>query len=179
MSIVWADWLIQLRRQLAGSSVSVTWVDIDYTGSNLTDIATRNHDDLQSIQGGTSGQYYHLTSAQHTALNGGNVTALHRHTLTSTIEYNEPTAGFSITAANGTNTLILEPAGTLASGTVTTAAMPLDEQVFTISSTEEITALTVSANSGQTIKGAISTIDADSFASWVYREANTTWYRVA
>ena len=36
------------------------------TGSNLIDILTRRHRDLQDLQGGTADEYYHLTSAQHT-----------------------------------------------------------------------------------------------------------------
>jgi hypothetical protein len=35
---------------------------------SLTQIATRNHNDLQSLQGGTAGQYNHLTNAQVAAL---------------------------------------------------------------------------------------------------------------
>ena len=38
------------------------------TINNLTDIPTRNHNDLQNIQGGTVGQFNHLTNAQVSAL---------------------------------------------------------------------------------------------------------------
>lgn len=49
----------------------VAWTTgLNFTSSNLTSIATRNHDNLQNIQGGTTAQYYHLTSAQHTAVIG-------------------------------------------------------------------------------------------------------------
>jgi len=47
---------------------SIPWYIINFAGSNLTDIAVRNHDSLQSIQGGTTGEHYHLTAAEHTAL---------------------------------------------------------------------------------------------------------------
>lgn len=37
-----------------------TWVGFPPPISNLTDLATRNHNDLQNIQGGTTAQYYHM-----------------------------------------------------------------------------------------------------------------------
>lgn len=49
-------------------ALSSTWSLLDFTGSNLTDIATRNHNDLQNIQGGAATERYHLTAAEHTAL---------------------------------------------------------------------------------------------------------------
>jgi len=41
----------------------VKWSNaIDFSGSNITDIETRLHNDLQSIQGGTASERYHLTA---------------------------------------------------------------------------------------------------------------------
>lgn len=40
---------------------------------------TQVHNSLSGLQGGTSGQYFHLTSAQTTGLTAGAVTALHNH----------------------------------------------------------------------------------------------------
>ncbi len=37
------------------------------------------HADLANLQGGTTGEYYHLTSAQHTDLTDGGATTLHKH----------------------------------------------------------------------------------------------------
>jgi len=59
----------KLRLQSIKNDPSGTlFTDLDFTGSNLTSLATRAHNNLQSIDGGTTGQYYHLTSAQHTNL---------------------------------------------------------------------------------------------------------------
>jgi len=58
---------------------TLSWTKVSKTGSNLLDLATRNHSDLQSLQGGTADQYYHLTSAQHTGLTSGGNTSLHTH----------------------------------------------------------------------------------------------------
>lgn len=57
-------------RKTVQSSVSgaVLFTDLDFTGANITSITTRAHNNLQSFDGGTAGQYYHLTQTQHTNL---------------------------------------------------------------------------------------------------------------
>jgi len=88
------------------------------------------------------------------------------------------TTGFSYTFATGITTLIAAPAGTLAAGTITMPGSPADGMVVTITTTEEITALTIAGNSGQSIGGTqVSLMAANSSMSFVYRQANTTWYR--
>ena len=56
------------------------------TGSNLIDILTRRHRDLQDLQGGTTAEYYHLTSAEHTEtiafFTATNITGAEAETLT-------------------------------------------------------------------------------------------------
>jgi len=42
--------------------------DLGFMGSNITSIVTRNHNDLTNIQGGTPGQYYHLTASDYAAI---------------------------------------------------------------------------------------------------------------
>lgn len=64
----WNDWYEKIRQLINTSSIGVIWANIDFTGSNITDIASRAHNNLQSISGGTAGEYYHLTSNQHTKL---------------------------------------------------------------------------------------------------------------
>ena len=168
-SFAWLEWYRQLRNYVSTSG-SVPWYIINFSGSNLTDLASRLHNNLQGLQGGTSGEQYHLTATQHNEIiNGVNKEG---------INYQTPTTGFSITIGNNDCNLILEPAGTLATGTVVMPATPTDKQVVRISSTQVITALTVNANTGQTIKGAVTTLAANGFASWIYRSTNTTWYRI-
>jgi len=88
------------------------------------------------------------------------------------------TTGFSYTFATGITTLIAQPAGTLATGTITMPGTPADGMVITITTTQEITALTIAGNSGQSIGGTqVSLMAANSALSFVYRQANTTWYR--
>lgn len=62
----WNDWYEKLRTLINTGSVTVLWSNINFSGSNITDIANRAHNNLQSFQGGTAGEYYHLTSAQQT-----------------------------------------------------------------------------------------------------------------
>ena len=61
----WNDWYEKLRTIVNQGAVSVLWSNINFTGSNITDLATRDHSDLTSLQGGSSGQRFHLTTAQH------------------------------------------------------------------------------------------------------------------
>lgn len=88
------------------------------------------------------------------------------------------TTGFSYTFASGITTLIAAPAGTLATGTITMPGSPADGMVVTITTTQEITALTIAGNTGQSIGGSqVSLMAANSSLSFVYRQSNTTWYR--
>jgi hypothetical protein len=91
-------------------------------------------------------------------------------------DYQVLTTGFSYTFAAGTQTLIINPAGTLATGTVTMPAAPADGMVITVESTQIITALTLSGNTGQSIVGVPATLFANQPLSYVYRLSNTTWY---
>ena len=89
------------------------------------------------------------------------------------------TTGFSYTFATGTTTLIINPAGTLATGTITMPGSPADGMVITIESTQQVTAVTVQGNTGQTLVGAASQLIPNQPLSFIYRLSNTTWYPMA
>jgi len=91
-------------------------------------------------------------------------------------DYQAPSTGFSYTFAAGVQVLVMQPAGTLATGTITMPASPADGMTITFSSTQTITALTVQGNTGQSITGQPTTFGAGSAATFVYRLSNTTWY---
>jgi hypothetical protein len=94
-------------------------------------------------------------------------------------DFQTPTTGFSYTFAAGTQVLVMNPAGTLATGTITMPSSPADGMTITFSSTEQITALTLSGNTGQTIGGTqVTLLPANSAVQFVYRLSNTTWYRI-
>lgn len=103
-SSVWLEWYRQLRDFLVASGGTIPWASVSKTGSNLTDLATYQHNTLQSLQGGTAGEYYHLTSAQATDLTNGGTTTLHDHL---------------IRPKNYTPATLTVVAGTLTTGTVT------------------------------------------------------------
>lgn len=66
-SFAWLEWYRQLRTYVSTTG-SVPWYLINFAGSNITDIATRDHNTLQTLQGGTSGEKYHLTSSEYSTL---------------------------------------------------------------------------------------------------------------
>jgi hypothetical protein len=73
----------------------------------------------------------------------------------------------------------MQPAGTLATGTVTMPAAPADGMTITVESTQQITALTVQGNAGQSLVNGTQTLRPNQPYSWVYRLSNTTWYPFA
>jgi len=66
-SFAWQQWYSELTALYSQAGV-IPWAAIDTTGSNITDIASRAHNNLQTIQGGTTGEYYHTTLEQNDAV---------------------------------------------------------------------------------------------------------------
>jgi hypothetical protein len=66
-SYVWINWFQSLYSYLTLVG-RLAWTVIDFSSSNITDIVIRKHNDLQTIQGGTTAEYYHMTAAEHAAL---------------------------------------------------------------------------------------------------------------
>lgn len=93
------------------------------------------------------------------------------------IDYQTFTTGFSYTFSNDTSGLNIDASGTLATGSITMPATPTDGQILEIATDQIITSLTVSPNSGQTIKNAPTTLTIGGGFSYRYRLSNTTWYR--
>lgn len=91
-------------------------------------------------------------------------------------DYQVLTTGFSYTFASGTQTLIINPAGTLATGTITMPAAPADGMVIWITTTKQIVALTVNGNTGQTLTSGVTSLAPNQSVAYLYRSSNTTWY---
>jgi hypothetical protein len=66
-SLAWQQWYLALQQLYTGAG-TIAWDLVDKTGSDLVDLAARDHASLQNIQGGSSGERYHFTLAQHTFL---------------------------------------------------------------------------------------------------------------
>lgn len=92
--------------------------------------------------------------------------------------YNVPVTAFSLTFANNQAWFILNPAGTLATGTITMAPNPSDGQRECVSDSQIQTAITFTANAGQTVVGAPT---AEASANWVacfsYVASVATWFK--
>lgn len=88
-----------------------------------------------------------------------------------------PLTAFSLTFGNSQTSLVLNPAGTLATGTITAAPMPSDGQRECVLSSQIVTALTWNANTGQTINNAPTALAANVPVCFTYSLSNLTWDR--
>ena len=89
-----------------------------------------------------------------------------------------PTVGFNITVPNNVNAYVINPAGTLATGTFVMPAAPYDGQRLKFTSSQTVTTLTVTANTGQTVLGSPGTITATAPVEYLYVASSKTWYRI-
>jgi len=95
-SFTWMEWYRQLRNYVSTSG-SIPWYVINFAGSNITDIAQRAHNDLQTVQGGTAGERYHLTAAQHT------LATAYLHNSLNSLQGGNSTERYHLDAAEHTN----------------------------------------------------------------------------
>jgi len=103
------DWFRKLLGAVYDEEGTTKWVNLDFTNSNLTDILTRLHNDLQTIQGGTAGEFYHLTAAQHAALGASNTVtsvAVDTAMVDATRTYVVTASGKTLTLPQGTTARI-------------------------------------------------------------------------
>jgi hypothetical protein len=110
------------------------------------------------------------------------VAALAPTTNSNITQYYSPSStGFSVSINDSYQDvwLILQPTGTLAAGSLVlpSSANVIDNQEIIVSSTNQVTTLTISGN-GSTVTGAPSTIAANGYFKLKYNSTLTTWYRV-
>lgn len=108
----------------------------------------------------------------------GGTLATTANVLVSAYQYATPAAAATVTISANTPVLVLEPAGTLATLTVTLPTTPADGFIQTISSTAIITVLTLAGGGSDTIVNAIATLAAAGFARYIYKTSTTKWYRI-
>jgi len=95
-----------------------------------------------------------------------------------------PGTGFNIavpTPVAQQQWMVVQPAGTLASGTIT---LPLntgtpDGMEVLITTTQQITAFTLAANGAAAVYGAPTTLAAEDFFRMRFVQATNSWYRIA
>lgn len=88
-----------------------------------------------------------------------------------------PTSGFRFTFTATQRYAAFTPAGTLNYGYVTFAAAPSDGSQECVFSTTAITTLYLTANTGQTLNNAVTTLAANAKVCYLYSASNTTWDR--
>jgi len=94
-----------------------------------------------------------------------------------------PGSGFNITVPTPVSQqqwMLLQPAGTLASGTIT---LPLntgvpDGTTLLITSTQEITSLTIALNGASAIYGAVTSLGAGCAAVYRFYQPTNSWYNI-
>jgi hypothetical protein len=97
-------------------------------------------------------------------------------------QYAVQTSSSTLQISNNVTNVVLNPAGAIATVTITMPTAPYDGQIVRISSSQTVTSLTVSAAAGQSITNAPSAITVSATGSYgvafLYRGTNTTWYRI-
>lgn len=88
-----------------------------------------------------------------------------------------PTSGFRFTFANNQAVAAFDPSGTLDYGYVTLAPNPSDGTEACVFSTAAITTLYLTANTGQSIADAVTTLAANARNCYLYARSQTAWYR--
>lgn len=96
-------------------------------------------------------------------------------------QYATPLAAATVVSAKTTGTMLLDPAGTLATLTVTLPPSPIDGQHWNLASSQTITALTLNTSDSSTISNNPTVLTVSTTTSYgytfVYRAANTKWFR--
>lgn len=94
-----------------------------------------------------------------------------------------PGTGFNIAVPTPVSQqwILIQPAGTLAAGTVT---LPLNTQTpdgteILITTTQQITTFTLAANGAANVYGEPSTLSAEDFFRMRYVQSTNSWYRVS
>jgi hypothetical protein len=110
---------------------------------------------------------------QNVPFSTGNVPPIYNGTVGT--QFVQPTTGFSITIDNAVETFFIDPAGTLASGTITMPSAPPQLQFVRLYSSANINSLTLNANVGQTISNQPPNLVATEPV--LYQYVGTAWVR--
>lgn len=178
-SFTWLEWYRQLRNYVSTSG-SVPWYIINFAGSNITDIAARDHGNLQGLQGGTAGEHYHLTSAQVSSLGAGphnNLTSIQGGSITeryhlSANEYNRRNNYMDVQSTTSgivlpTVPTVIKPVTTVASNGITYDSST-GEYTFTYGGTYSLS-ITLNATASAANKTLYFYAEEDSGSGWVIR----------
>lgn len=100
---------------------------------------------------------------------------------TAQYQYSVPVTGFAITVTNGNWFVLINPAGTLATGAITTPSNPGDGQRLCVMSSQTQTALTMTAATGQAFASyggaTVTALTANTPVCWFYIANQAVWVR--
>lgn len=68
----WVAWYNQLYTLLSTTG-AVNWSQVNKSGSSIADLQNHGHDLLTGLQGGTTGEHYHLTAAEYATLTANDI----------------------------------------------------------------------------------------------------------
>jgi hypothetical protein len=142
---------------------------------------------LSTVSSGDQLPVYSPNNGDARRLSIGNLLTFFQQTFASpTLSVNlyVPGSGFNITVPTPVSQdqwMLLQPAGTLASGTIT---LPLntgvpDGTTVLITSTQEITSLTIALNGATAIYGAVTNLSAGSAAVYRFYQPTNSWYNIS
>lgn len=92
--------------------------------------------------------------------------------------YSAPLTGATVTLSEDQHRLLIDPAATIAALNVVLPPSPADQDQFALSTSRTITLMTVTAPGGAAVNGGSQMLTANGGMAWVYRAANTRWYRI-
>lgn len=157
----------QITNSTTGNSASTSGSQISMVGNELDINNQQNADTVFFNNGGSE---------------SGRFTAGHSFSVVGAAGFGYQkvagATGGSTTVSDNISAFILTPAGTIATYTITMPANPFDSQRLKVCSSQIVTALTMSPNSGQTLDGSLASFAANGFGEWLYVTSTTTWYRV-
>lgn len=98
-----------------------------------------------------------------------------------TQRFKNPSTGFNLIIENSVDDIyvILDPAGTLASGTMTLPNDPYSRQRVSMVSSRAVTSFTLNPGvAGATLSVPITAIAANAFIEWVWEPFEKKWWRI-
>ncbi len=107
-SYAWTDWYFKLREILTASG-NILWSSINFTGSN--------HENIQTMQGGTAGEHYHMTQLENQHL--GQLIVFEGAAYPTTTDVDDGYAKLWRNTSTGVVRLYVNDAGTMKSVTLT------------------------------------------------------------
>lgn len=96
---------------------------------------------------------------------------------TTSVAYSVPVTAFTITQGVGTTWTIINPAGTLGTGTFTFNATPTNGSRACFVTTQTQSAVTFTGNTGQTVTGAPTSMSAGTAVCFSYVSSVSTWFK--